>query len=60
VTEETGQTPWIRERDTVVERTLAGGGRPQFGHSSLYSNRAQPSHACALWVSILVIPCRVS
>jgi uncharacterized protein (TIGR00369 family) len=28
VTAETDQTPWIRERDTIVERMLEGGGRP--------------------------------
>ncbi len=28
MTVEAGQAPWIRERDTVVERMLAGGGHP--------------------------------
>jgi len=27
MTDDTGQTQWIRERDTIVERMLAGGGR---------------------------------
>jgi hypothetical protein len=39
VTEETGQTPWIRERDAVVERMLAGGGRPGIADPALRSGK---------------------
>jgi uncharacterized protein (TIGR00369 family) len=39
VTEETGQTPWIRERDAVVERMLAGGGRPGVTDPALRSGK---------------------
>ena len=39
MTEETGQTPWIRERDAVVERMLAGGGRPGIADPALRSGK---------------------
>lgn len=40
VTEKTGQTtPWIRERDAVAERMLAGGGRPGVADPALRSGK---------------------
>jgi acyl-coenzyme A thioesterase PaaI-like protein len=39
VTAETGQTPWIQERDTVAERMLAGGGRPGIADPALRSGK---------------------
>jgi uncharacterized protein (TIGR00369 family) len=39
MTDETVQTPWIRERDAVVERMLAGGGRPGVADPALLSGK---------------------
>jgi hypothetical protein len=39
VTADTGQTPWIRERDAVVEHMLAGGGRPGIADPALRSGK---------------------
>jgi uncharacterized protein (TIGR00369 family) len=36
---ETDQTPWIRERDAVVERMLAGGGRPGVADPALCAGK---------------------
>jgi uncharacterized protein (TIGR00369 family) len=39
VTGEAGQTPWIKERDAVVERMLAGGGQPGVADPALLSGK---------------------
>jgi uncharacterized protein (TIGR00369 family) len=39
VTGEANQIPWIRERDAVVERMLAGGGRPGVADRSLLAGK---------------------
>jgi uncharacterized protein (TIGR00369 family) len=39
MTDETAQTPWIRERDAVVERMLGGGGRPGVADRALLSGK---------------------
>jgi uncharacterized protein (TIGR00369 family) len=37
---ETGQSSWIRERDGIVERMLAGGGRPGVADPTLCSGKS--------------------
>jgi len=40
MTAETSDTPWIRERDAVVERMLAGGGRAGVADPALCSGKS--------------------
>jgi hypothetical protein len=46
VTAESGQTPWIQERDTVAERMLAGGGRAGIADPALLSGKTGLETTC--------------